>query len=64
LTSPKPTQEHPLITWFCYVAAGESKLERRARLAECPKELKEEVERRVVRFFEESNAARQGQRHD
>jgi len=53
LTSPKPTQEHPLITWFCYVAAGESKLERRARLGECPSEIKEEVERRVVAFFKD-----------
>jgi hypothetical protein len=53
-----PTQDHPLISWFCYVAAGDSKLERRARLSKCPKELREEVERRVVRFFEEYSEAR------
>jgi hypothetical protein len=55
-----PTQDHPLISWFCYVAAGDSKLERRARLSKCPKELREDVMQRVTHFFEERNKAMKG----
>lgn len=38
-------------TWNAYVAMGESKEERKARLAEVPEEIREDVEKHVRAVF-------------
>jgi len=49
----KPSQEAPINPWRLYVAAGETREERRERLAQCPDEYKTEVRLWVERFFKQ-----------
>jgi hypothetical protein len=58
MTPDKPTLDHPLCSWQYYVSAGSTPAVRRARLDECPVELRKEVEVRVRKFFEERARAR------
>lgn len=48
--------------WNAYVEAGKTRDERRARLAECPEELRASVESHVRTVFAVRNKAKQGQR--
>jgi hypothetical protein len=47
--------------WNAYVTAGADKDERRARLAECPEQYKENVTRHVKTVFEMRRRSRQCQ---
>lgn len=49
----RPTHNHPVSSWQWYVSAGATKEERRARLAECPDSIREEVRGRVEAFFKD-----------
>jgi hypothetical protein len=48
-----PSQNDPINCWRLHVAAGSTRDERRARLAECPDEYKTEVRLWVERFFKQ-----------
>ena len=54
----KPIPGSPSSTWQWYVAAGSTRDERRARLAECPEGLREAVEGWVRAFFKDQQNAR------
>ncbi len=54
----KPSHEAPINPWRLYVAAGSTRDERRARLAECPGEYREGVQKWVEHFFAEDRNAR------
>ncbi len=49
--------------WNAYVAAGVDREERKARLAECPEEFRENVTCHVKTVFELRKRSRQCQRH-
>jgi len=53
-----PSQQAPLNPWRLYVAAGSTRDERRARLAECPDEFREAAQKWVEHFFAEDRNAR------
>ena len=55
---PKPTKDHPFFSWFLYVSCGETEEGIRARMQECPEELREAVAKRTREFFEESRRMR------
>ena len=54
----KPAPNAPPNPWRLYVAAGSTRDERRARLAECPEGLREAVEGWVRAFFKDQQNAR------
>ncbi len=56
----RPT-ENSLGEWNAYVAAGESREDRAARLAECPESLRDSVTRHVKTVFELRKRSRQCQ---
>ena len=53
-----PSQHAPINPWRLYVAAGSTRDERRARLAECPDEYRQAVEEWVRRFYEDDKRVR------
>lgn len=46
-----PSQNDPLAVWRYYVAAGETRDYRQARLAECPQDKQEDVREWVIWFM-------------
>ena len=53
-----PSQNDPINCWRLHVAAGSTRDERRARLAKCPDEYREGVQKWVEAFFAEDRNAR------
>jgi len=55
---PAPNPNAPINPWRLYVAAGETRDERNARLSECPEEYQDEVRQWVKWFFEDMQRAK------
>ena len=55
---PAPSPDAPINPWRLYVAAGETKVERNARLTECPEEYRDGVRKWVQWFFDNMQKAR------